>query len=386
MRKNKVMSSAPSPPLLPFEALSARLAALLAPAARETVACEQALGRIAAGVTRTPLPLPPTAIAQADGYAVAALDLAGASALSPVYLPSPPPFVGAGESLPQGADAILPPQLLDGAAPFATAYGEVFPAEGIWRRGEWLAQDELICPAGQKITPLHLDLARAAGLETITVLAPIVRLIDISASERLGPNCLLLQGWLEAQGLRTIAYGSGGREKDRIIAALRDHPDLPHADLTLLVGGTGESRDDQSRAALAALGPLISCGAGINGLACLVAAECEGRPVLALPASLAPLMLASLALLQPMLDRILTRARRPNVPRPLLRKLTSPVGQAELLLLAQDPAGWQVLNTAPPSPMLFLRADAYHIIASGSEGYAPDTVIEATLCQGWTPL
>ena len=124
----------------------------------------------------------------------------------------------------------------------------------------------------------------------------------------------------------------------------------------------------------------------MNGLTRLVAAAYEGRPILALPASLAPLMLASIALLQPMLDLIVTRPPRLSAPRRLLRKLTSPVGQAELLLLAQDPAGWQVLNTAPPSPMLFLRADAYHIIASGSEGYAPDTMIEAILCQGWTPL
>ena len=380
------MSSAPSTPLLTFEALSSQLAALLAPAARETVSCGQALGRISAGLTPTPHPLPATALAQIDGYAVTALDLAGASALSPVYLPSPPPFVGAGDRLPQGTDAILPPQLLENGGPFATAYGEVFPGEGIWRKGEWLAQDGVICPAGQKITPVHLEMARAAGLETISVLAPIIRLIDVSRNDTLGPNCLLLQGWLEAQGMRSIAYGSGGREKDRIIAALRDHRDLPQADLTLLVGGTGESADDHSRAALAGLGTIISCGAGMNGLTRLVAAAYEGRPILALPASLAPLMLASIALLQPMLDLIVTRPPRLSAPRRLLRKLTSPVGQAELLLLAQDPAGWQVLNTAPPSPMLFLRADAYHIIASGSEGYAPDTMIEAILCQGWTPL
>lgn len=386
MRKNKVMSSAPSTPLLSFEAVSARLAALLAPAAHETVACAQALGRISAGVTLAPQPLPATALAQIDGYAVTALDLAGASALSPVYLPNPPPFVGAGDRLPQGADAILPPQLLDTGGLFATAYGEVIPGEGIWRKGEWLAQDGMICPQGQKITPVHLEMARVAGLERISVLAPIIRLIDVSRTDRLGPNCLLLQGWLEAQGLRCIAYGSGGREKDRIIAALRDPRALPPADLTLLVGGTGESPDDHSRAALVGHGTLISCGAGMNGLTGLLAAECEGRPILALPASLAPLMLAALALLQPLLDRILTRPRRYGVSRPLLRKLTSPVGQAELLLLAQDAAGWQVLNTAPPSPLLFLRADAYHIIASGSEGYAPDTLIDAIPCQGWTPL
>lgn len=386
MRKNKVMSSAPSFPLIPFEAVSAKLAALLAPAGQHRIPCAEAVGRISAGVTRVPLPLPPTAIAQVDGYAVTALDLAGASALSPVYLPSLPPLVRAGDSLPLGADAILPLQLMDAAAPFASASGEVFPAEGIWRRGEWLAQDDLICPAGQKITPVHLELARAAGLEAITVLAPIVRLIDVSPNDALGPNSRLLQGWLEAQGLRTIAYGSNGRDKDRLIAALTADPDLPQADLTLLIGGTGEGGDDQSHAALAALGTVISCGAGMNGLARLGAAECGGKPVLALPASLAPLMLAATALLQPLIDRILMRPRRLSAARPLLRKLTSPVGQAELLLLAQDPAGWQVLNTAPPSPMLFLRADAYHIIGSGSEGYARDTVIDATLCQGWTPL
>lgn len=380
------MSSAPSFPLIPFEAVSAKLAALLAPAGRQTIPCTEALGWVSAGETRAPLPVPPTAIAQADGYAVTALDLAGASALSPVYLPSLPPVVSAGDSLPQGADAILPLQLLDAAGPFASAAGEVFPAEGIWRKGEWLAQDDLICPAGQKITPVHLELARAAGLEAITVLAPVVRLIDVSPSDALGRNSLLLQGWLDAQGLRCIAYGSGGRDKDRILSALKAHPELPQADLTLLVGGTGESDDDHSHAALAAFGTVISCGAGINGLARLGVAEYGGKPILALPATLAPLMLAATALLQPLIDQILMRPRRVSAPRPLLRKLTSPVGQAELVLLAQDPAGWQVLNTSPPSPMLFMRADASVIIGSESEGYAPDTMIEALLCQGWTPL
>ena len=68
----------------------------------------EAIGWVAAETVTARQRVPPHAIAQRSGIAVASTDLVGASPHAPVVMATAPHPVRAGEALPAGTDAVLP--------------------------------------------------------------------------------------------------------------------------------------------------------------------------------------------------------------------------------------------------------------------------------------
>ena len=102
----------------------ARIIEGIAPLAVESVGLSEALGRVLATDTRSPITLPHWENSAMDGYAVRGVDIAGASADSPITLPVvetiaagafPTRALGAGEAtrimtgapIPEGADTVV---------------------------------------------------------------------------------------------------------------------------------------------------------------------------------------------------------------------------------------------------------------------------------------
>src|SRR5258707_338556 len=89
--------------LTPIETAHAALLERLEPVAPIELLLADALGCVAAEM----LPLeahPPCDVATADGWALYARDLAGASPYSPLHLTRSPVWVEAGDAIPKGCD------------------------------------------------------------------------------------------------------------------------------------------------------------------------------------------------------------------------------------------------------------------------------------------
>jgi molybdopterin biosynthesis enzyme len=339
-----------------------------------SVPLEQACGRIAAETAVLERPLPLRGRATIDGWALRSLDLAGASSYSPVPLMSAPVWVEAGEVLPDGCDCVLKVDLVETTGPIAQAFTDAIPGEGIRRAGEDIAVGRPAVIAGRKLCPTDLLAARAAGLETVAVRVPHVRLIDVAASDGSLLTVQLVGELVEAAGAR-VSVETAGRDAKSIAEALAAH----QCDLIVTIGGTGLGRSDATAQALSMRSALIAHGIALRPGHTAALGRLDATSVVALPGAPDQAFAVYHALVQPTLDRLMDRTGRRGTMLPLARKISSTVGIAEIALVRQEQATWLPLGVGDLSLDHLRLADAFVVIASGSEGYAAEAPVEAFL-------
>ncbi len=138
----------------------------------------EALRCIAAAMP--PLPAhPPRDVAAVDGYAFRARDLVGASSYSPLPLTTPPIWVEAGEAMPKACDCVLDSDSVDISGPMSQVLAEAIPGQGVRRAGGDIAAGGLAAQVGWRVRPRDLLLARAAGLERLSVRRPRLRIVNV---------------------------------------------------------------------------------------------------------------------------------------------------------------------------------------------------------------
>jgi len=321
----------------PLETCLARALDSLTPVPATWAETGAALGLVLAEDVCLPHDLPPTNESLRAGFAVAALDLVGASAGSPVPLPDPVRVVP-GAVLPAGMDAVLPEDGLerdgtDSAAGGCEAVRPISPGDGVRRAGHDGRAGDVIARAGTRLAHRHLLIAAQAGIARIAVRQPRVAIaLDDPA------QTAFARGWLSALGVCVV-----------------EGP----ADLTL--------RPAPDHAPRLALAPAETAWLARTdaGLEFIVPARFDG------------MVAASLGLVPPVLAR-LTGAAPMVRTLPLLRKLSSTVGLSELVLLTEDSGHW----LPEPAGLLTLTglaaATAFAILPPDSEGLPAGAPISAT--------
>src|SRR5258707_8071456 len=148
--------------LTPLADVLARLDALVRPGAPRTVELAAAVGQTLAEDVVIHAPVPATALALRDGWAVSSDLTTDASAYAPAPLPSAV-WVDVGEPLPGDADAVAPIDgvvIRDGAA---QALAPVGPGEGALPTGADVARGTTLLPAGRRLGRIEIALLAAAG-------------------------------------------------------------------------------------------------------------------------------------------------------------------------------------------------------------------------------
>ncbi len=167
--------------LTPLDVALMALLDRLEPVAPIELPLAQALGCVAADMP--PLKaIPPYDTAAADGWAFCAGDLVGASSYSPLPLAISPVWVEAGAAIPQGCDCVIDTDLVDQTGPMVQVLAEAIPGQGVRRIGGDVAAGSFAIASGRRVRPLDLLIARAAGLERLTVRRPRLRIINIPAT------------------------------------------------------------------------------------------------------------------------------------------------------------------------------------------------------------
>lgn len=286
--------------LLSVEAARDRvLAALRAPLPSEALAPEAALGLVLAEPVVATTDLPPWDNSAMDGYAIRAVDVAGASEARPIALRvvgevpaggiAPIPVekgtairIATGAPMPVGADAVIPveettpldvagapagPRGRDATGPLpegCAVHVAVGPGNAIRRRGEDVRAGATVLEVGTTMTPAAVGLAAGAGAATVSVHRRPRIAVLATGDEIRGPGEPLgaagipdangpgLRAMVSAAGATVVDLGIAKDDLDDVLARLRRG--LLEADAVIVAGGVSVGPYDVVKRAFETVG------------------------------------------------------------------------------------------------------------------------------------
>jgi len=307
----------------------------LAPVSPRRVPIESARGLTLAEPACAVAPVPLRAVALRSGLAVVSLDLVGASAQSPVVLARVPPAVAAGDALPDGCDAVVDPDTVTRMGPTLLVTEQATPGMNARLSGQDLRHDDLLMPAGSRVTSEAILACRLAGIDIAAVRQPALSVQIADQSH---------ETWLRA---RLMALG----------CSLVEHG--ASADLTIRT-----TRQDEPRLALQ------------PGDSSWIEVLSDGVVHIEMPRRFDGLVAAYLALVVPIVAA-LSAQRICAIKRPLARKIASAIGMTELVLLRSGEGKLNPMAIGTITLAALAQADAYCLVPAGVEGHAIGEMIGA---------
>jgi molybdopterin molybdotransferase len=345
------------PPLTPLPIALARLVAALPPLAPRELPVSEALDLVAAETVTARCPVPARALAARRGVAVSSSDLVGASPNAPALLQARPPLVLPGDPLPEGADAVLPEDAVEGFGGLHEIGQSAYPGEGIVVAGADMPEGAVVLRAGETVTAAALLALRLDGRETLKVWQPLVLIEGAGAAV---PVTEWLSETLREAGCR---LGAAGDAQLRIRLTRDVEAAIAEPGGGALFSGVAIAPGMETALLETASGPVIVMGPRPDAAICVLH-----------------------ALLLPAIASWTGRRLRP-VSRVLTDKLVSPVGVAGVALLGAGSDGYKPLANGQISLPALMAADAVAIIGPESEGAAAGTLLPATpLLNPFEPL
>lgn len=355
-------------------ALDAALATLLH--GLESVAIVELPLREALGCVVAEMPplraYPQHDVAQADGWALRARDLVGASSYTPLSLTMPVPWLEAGDPIPTGCDCVIDADAVDQTGPILQILTEAPPGHGVRRIGDDFPDGSVIA-SGTRLRPLDILFARAARLEKMKVRRPRLRVVNVPATSGDIETAQLIEESARCAGA-DVAFAEA---RWRDMASIADALHVAACDLLVTVGGCGVGRTDATVLAIGQRGEVIAHGLALRPGGSSAIGRIGNTPVIALSGSAASALAAWWTLALPVLDRLSGRRPRETTTLPLARKLASSVGIAEIALLERKDDRWMPLALGDLSFQAITKAHAWLIVPGSSEGFAAGTPVGA---------
>jgi molybdopterin molybdotransferase len=357
--------------LIPLDEALVALLDGLEPRAPSELLIAETLGFVSADMP-LPRPLPTSDFAVTDGWAFCARDLVGASSYSPLPLAAPPVWVEAGDRMPGGSDCVVDSDLVEIFGSMFQVSGEALPGQGVRRAGGDIGEGGLAIPAGRRLRALDLMLARAAGLKKLAIRRPRLHLINVPAIAGHTVTAQLIAESARMAGADVIYSQAGGRDASSVAKAFNNE----RSDLIVTVGGTGVGRTDATVEALTVRGALIAHGIALQPGRTTALGKVDNVPVIALAGAPDQALAAWWTLVLPVLDRLSGQLRH-AMALPLVRKISSSVGIADIALLKKSDGAWMPLAIGDLSLDHIVRADAWLAVPGSSEGFAAGTAVDA---------
>ena len=344
-----------------------QLDGLAKPVVAREIDLASATCRVLAADARSPAAWPPKPVALRDGWAVRAELVADAGPYTPVPLPAPT-WVEAGTFMPANTDAVLVPDALTMNAGHAEAIAAAIPSEGVQPPAADAAADIVLCRAGERLRRTDVAILGAAGLSRVQVRIPRARValanLIAESKDTVSP---LVCGIIEAAG--------GTAVFDRAMPLERALTDS--VDVVIGIGGTGMGRSDTSVQALARLGRMALHGMAISPGDTAALGDVDGRPVLLLPGRLDAALAALLLIGRPLLARLTGASEtEPTSLMTLKRKISSPIGVAEVVPVRRVDGGIEPLASSPIPWHALVRADGWILVPAESEGFPAGSTVE----------
>ena len=381
----------------------------------EALPLAEAAGRVLAREMTSTVDVPGFDRSMMDGFALRAADSQGASAYNPLTLevighslPGQPfeETVGPGRAvrimtgapMPQGADAVLPVELVEIEADRIVAQGEVSPGKHVGPVGEDVAAGSVVLPAGRRLRPQDVGVLSSIGVAEVPVVRrPRVRVV-VTGNELLPAGSMpqppriadsngpMLAALVARDGGLAITKEIVPDEPDAILRAMRDEADREGADLVLVSGGSSVGQEDHAAALLAEHGRLPIHGIAMRPSSPMGMGLLDDRPVFLLPGNPVSCLCGY--------DFFAGRAIRLCGGRPadwpyrraratLRRKIVSTVGRLDYMRVKLVEGRVEPLAIGGASVLSSTtRADGFVLVPPDSEGYPPGTEVEVYLYEG----
>jgi molybdopterin molybdotransferase len=379
----------------------------------ETVALDDALGRVPAADVTSPADLPGFARSTVDGYAVLAADTYGASEGIPAYLELAGAVsmgvpadvaVAAGHAvavptggvLPDGADAVVmvehTAESMGGTVEVVRA---VAPGDGLVRADEDVPRGGVLVRGGRRLRAQDVGLLAAAGAVSLAVHAR-PRVAIVSTGDELVPasTVTLTPGQVRdatSWALAALVSDAGGVADVRGIVAddadvlegvLRDA--VATSDLVVVSAGSSVGARDETAGVVARLGgPGIWChGLALRPGKPTLLAECDGVPVVGLPGNPLSALVVFRLVGVPLVHRLGGCTVVPPMPSTrarLSRQVSSAAGRLDVVQvrlvegMAEPLFGLSALLT------VLTRADGYVVVPEDATGLDAGSELVVTL-------
>lgn len=340
-----------------------------------TLPLQQAVGAVLAADVVVAADLPAKPIAYADGWAVHSSNLVGASTYGTAVLERPPPWVDAGDVMPEGDAVLAPDDLTIGAHGEAEASAAVAPGQGVRLIGQDATAGTVVAKQGTRLGVHQIGALQACGIEAVLVRVPRVRIVVASGAAKL--HAPMLRAWLAGAGAEVIDVADGS-ESAQDLSALYGKPD---ADLVVSVGGTGQGRHDRAVAALAAAGSIDVHGIALRPGAGAGFGRAGSIRILLLPGRFDGMLAGFLALGLPALASLSgLDEERPYASLPLGERVTSTVGLGEVFLAARLGERLQAAPLSEARLDIVAGAAGWFLVPAQLEGLAAGHIVR------WQPF
>jgi molybdopterin molybdotransferase len=355
------------------------VAALLATTPVIRLALVECAGLALAEPIIAAVPLPPFDNSGMDGYAVRSVDIAGATADTPVQLPVTEDIpagrtdspslqprtahrIMTGAPIPPGADAVVPVELTDGGRHQVQIYAPRSPGDSVRPAGGDVVAGEEVLPAGAVLGPAQLGVAAAVGYAELPVHRPARVLVLSTGSELVMPGTPLKHGQIyESNGtMLAAAVREAGGEAQLMhfvpddVAALEAAlaPRLPGIDLLVTSGGVSAGAYEVVKSAMARHGVDFSRVAMNPGTPQGVG-RYRGVPVAAMPGNPVSASVSFEVFVRPALRAAMRLpGQRPQAIARLTEALESPAAKRQFRRGTFDPAAGTVTPVGGPGSHL----------------------------------
>lgn len=354
--------------LTPLADLERMIDAACEPVAARDMPLHEAAGKVLAEDVLVRKPVPASAIARRDGWAVRADLLADAGAYAPVPLTPRPSRIDRGDSLPEGCDAVAPLEAIAETPHGCEAILPVAPGEGVVPAAAELASGHVLQQRGKILREIDLAIGALGGIESVSVRTPRVALL----AGRSGGSDPLLQYFARVAS----RAGAAAKILSSGLQSFNERESGANSfDAVFAFGGTGTGVNDQAISLLGELGSVAAHGIAIEpgSTAAFGHLNASGGsiPILLLPGAFDAAFAAWLLLGARMIARLAAAAPRLDARAlPLARKIASPLGITGVALVSlREGRAWP-LSAAHFSLADLVRADGCVRIEASHEGFA----------------
>lgn len=380
------------------------------PPQRETVPLGQASGRVLADPVRSDSDIPGFDRSVVDGYAVHAADTVGAGESLPAMLrctgrvamgeaAAAPLRAGIGECvyvptggvLPEGADAMVMVENVELAGDMILVKKVVAFGENVLRHNEDFRKGDIVLPAGRRLSPQDTGVLAAAGCASVPVTRqPVVGII--STGNELVPftqipvrgqvrdaNASMLASYLRGYGCVPRQYGIVKDEQAAFESAISRA--VAECDVVLLSGGSSKDDRDMTAGTIAAKGEVLVHGIAIAPGKPTIIGRIMGKPVFGLPGHPASAYIVLIAIVCPLLDRMI------GVTTPQKRTVSATLGMNVPSQRGREDYVRVKVNVGIAIPVFgksgllntLVASDGVIRIPAGSEGLEKGSTVEVIL-------
>jgi putative molybdopterin biosynthesis protein len=397
-KQKKFLSNTPLAEALLIYTEALKAAGIGSPLPGESIAVQDALGRVTSEAVIAKISSPFYHSAAMDGYAVKFLDTFGAAETRPRRLKTTTQAIAVdtGDPLPDGFDAVI---MIEDVEKVAESEIEILKPATPWQHvrlvGEDIVATELIISENHVIRPVDMAAMLASGHRHVMVRRkPKISVIP-TGTELVEPGSELKKGDIidfNSTMLSAMAMENGAEPskkkivkddasllKQTILDAVKAH------DLVVINAGSSAGREDFTAHVLAELGKVHVHGVAIKPGKPVILAIVQGKPVIGIPGYPVSAALTFNLFVRPVLFLLQGRPAPPveTLEAKLSRQVASGLGQEEFIRVKLGSVSGSLIATpvtrGAGALMSLVRADGIIRIPAASEGIAAGHAVTVEL-------